>query len=71
MPVGRRHVHRRARWHLKVRYRGLMTNPQQLHTMFALSNRWMMRGRLTGRPLRERKSRRPRGQPSRLINSRV
>lgn len=34
--------------HLKVRYRGLMKNTQQLHTLFALSNLWMMRGRLMG-----------------------
>ena len=34
--------------HLKVRYRGLMKNTQQVHTLFALSNLWMMRGRLTG-----------------------
>lgn len=32
--------------HLKVRYRGLVKNTQQLHTLFALSNLWMMRGRL-------------------------
>ncbi|UWD90276.1 IS5 family transposase [Ralstonia pseudosolanacearum] len=32
--------------HLKVRYRGLMKNTQQLHTLFALSNLWMMRERL-------------------------
>jgi IS5 family transposase len=29
-----------------VRYRGLMKNTQQSHTLFALSNLWMMRGRL-------------------------
>jgi transposase, IS5 family len=29
--------------HLKVRYRGLMKNTQQLHTLFALSNLWMVR----------------------------
>ncbi|MFK0380272.1 IS5 family transposase, partial [Pandoraea sp. NPDC090278] len=32
--------------HLKVRYRGLMKNTQQLHTLFALSNLWMVRGQL-------------------------
>ena len=32
--------------HLKVRYRGLMKNTQQLHTLFALSNLWMMRRRI-------------------------
>ncbi|MFV8487114.1 transposase, partial [Ralstonia pseudosolanacearum] len=32
--------------HVKTRYRGLMKNTQQLHTLFALSNLWMMRGRL-------------------------
>jgi IS5 family transposase len=34
--------------HLKVRYRGLAKNTAQLHTLFALSNLWMVRGRLTG-----------------------
>ncbi|MEN8518033.1 IS5/IS1182 family transposase, partial [Burkholderia sp. RS02] len=29
-----------------VRYRGLMKNAQQLHTLFALSNLWMMRRRI-------------------------
>nr|CUV55206.1 protein of unknown function [Ralstonia solanacearum] len=29
-----------------MRYRGLVKNTQQLHTLFALSNLWMMRGRL-------------------------
>jgi IS5 family transposase len=29
--------------HLKVRYRGLEKNTQQLHTLFALSNLWMVR----------------------------
>ena len=38
--------------HLKVRYRGLMKNTQQLHTLFALSNLWMARGQL----LREARS---------------
>jgi IS5 family transposase len=32
--------------HVKVRYRGLMKNTQQLHTLFALSNLWMMRHQL-------------------------
>jgi IS5 family transposase len=32
--------------HLKVRYRGLMKNTQQLHTLFALSNLWMVRRRI-------------------------
>jgi transposase, IS5 family len=32
--------------YLKVRYRGLMKNTQQLHTLFALSNLWMMRHRM-------------------------
>lgn len=32
--------------HLKIRYRGLMKNTQQLHTLFALSNLWMMRRRI-------------------------
>jgi len=32
--------------HTKVRYRGLMKNTQQLHTLFALSNLWMMRHRI-------------------------
>jgi IS5 family transposase len=31
---------------LKVRYRGLMKNTQQLHTLFALSNLWMARRRI-------------------------
>ena len=29
--------------HMKVRYRGLAKNTAQLHTLFALSNLWMMR----------------------------
>jgi IS5 family transposase len=29
--------------HVKVRYRGLMKNTAQLHTLFALSNLWMVR----------------------------
>ena len=32
--------------HVKVRYRGLMKNTAQLHTLFALSNLWMVRKRL-------------------------
>ena len=32
--------------HVKVRYRGLKKNTQQLHTLFALGNLWMARGRL-------------------------
>lgn len=34
--------------HVKVRYRGLVKNTAQLHTLFALSNLWMARGRLMG-----------------------
>ena len=34
--------------HVKVRYRGLTKNTAQLHTLFALSNLWMARGRLVG-----------------------
>lgn len=29
--------------HVKVRYRGLAKNTAQLHTLFALSNLWMLR----------------------------
>jgi IS5 family transposase len=32
--------------HVKTRYKGLMKNTQQLHTLFALSNLWMVRGKL-------------------------
>ena len=32
--------------YVKVRYRGLRKNTQQLHTLFALANLWMARGRL-------------------------
>ena len=32
--------------HIKVRYRGVMKNTQQLHTLFALNNLWMMRRRI-------------------------
>jgi IS5 family transposase len=35
--------------HVKVRYRGLMKNTAQLHTLFALSNLWMARHRLLQR----------------------
>jgi IS5 family transposase len=35
--------------HVKVRYRGLMKNTQQLFTLFALSNVWMVRHRLLNR----------------------
>jgi len=35
--------------HVKVRYRGLMKNTQQLFTLFALSNLWMVRHRLMNR----------------------
>ena len=31
---------------VKVRYRGLKKNTQQLFTLFALSNLWMVRGKL-------------------------
>jgi IS5 family transposase len=34
--------------HVKVRYRGLAKNTAQLHTLFALSNLWMVRKRLPG-----------------------
>lgn len=32
--------------HVKVRYRGLAKNMAQLVTLFALSNRWMVRKRI-------------------------
>lgn len=32
--------------HVKTRYKGLMKNTQQLHTLFALSNLWMVRKRI-------------------------
>jgi len=35
--------------HVKVRYRGLLKNTQQLYTLFALSNLWMVRGALSPR----------------------
>ena len=34
--------------HVKVRYRGLAKNTAQLHTLFALSNLWMVRANLLG-----------------------
>ena len=34
--------------HVKVRYQGLAKNTAQLHTLFALSNLWMMRASLLG-----------------------
>jgi transposase, IS5 family len=34
--------------HVKVRYRGLAKNTAQLHTLFALSNLWMVRRKLDG-----------------------
>ena len=34
--------------HVKVRYRGLAKNTAQLHTLFALSNLWMVRRQLMG-----------------------
>lgn len=34
--------------HVKVRYRGLVKNTAQLHTLFALSNLWMVRRTLVG-----------------------
>ena len=34
--------------HVKVRYRGLIKNTAQLKTLFALSNLWMVRGKLMG-----------------------
>ena len=34
--------------HIKVRYRGLKKNTQQLMTLFALSNLWMVRSKLMG-----------------------
>jgi len=37
--------------HLKVRYRGLIKNTQQLHTLFALSNLWMVRRRILQQPV--------------------
>ena len=35
--------------YVKVRYRGLMKNTQQLFTLFALSNVWMVRHHLLNR----------------------
>ncbi|RDI06574.1 DDE family transposase [Comamonas sp. AG1104] len=34
--------------HVKVHYCGLAKNTAQLHTLFAFSNLWMVRGRLIG-----------------------
>lgn len=34
--------------HVRVRYRVLAKNTAQLHTLFALFNLWMARGRLMG-----------------------
>ena len=34
--------------HVKVRYRGLKKNTQQLMLLFALSNLWMVRSKLMG-----------------------
>ena len=34
--------------HVKVRYRGLAKNTAQLHSLFALSNLWMARGKFAG-----------------------
>jgi len=36
--------------HVKARYRGLAKNTAQLHTLFALSNLWMVRRTLMGAP---------------------
>ncbi|AVT08238.1 transposase, partial [Paracidovorax avenae] len=32
--------------HAKVRYRGLVKNTAQLHTLFALANLWLVRRKL-------------------------
>ena len=37
--------------YVKVRYRGLMKNTQQLHTLFALGNLWTVRHLLLQEPL--------------------
>jgi IS5 family transposase len=34
--------------HVKVRYRGLVKNTAQLHTLFALANLWLVRGKCQG-----------------------
>jgi IS5 family transposase len=34
--------------HVNVRYRGMAKNTAQLHTLFAPSNRWMVRRTLMG-----------------------
>jgi IS5 family transposase len=39
-------VIKRQLGHVKTRYRGLKKNTAQLITLFALSNLWMVRGRL-------------------------
>ena len=39
---------KRQSGHVKVRYRGLKKNTAQLHTLFALSNLWMVQRRLLG-----------------------
>jgi len=39
-------VPKRQFGYVKVRYRGLLKNTQQLITLFALSNLWMARGQL-------------------------
>ena len=36
--------------HVKVRYRGMKKNTQQLHTLFALANLWMAPCPVTGEP---------------------
>jgi transposase, IS5 family len=36
--------------HVKVRYRGLAKNTAQLHTLFALANLWLVRGKCQGAP---------------------
>ena len=49
MTVLPRHLFRvikRQFCHVKVRYRGLKRNTAQLHTLFALSNLWMLRHKL-------------------------
>lgn len=34
--------------HIKVRYRGLVKNTAQLHTLFSLANLWVVRRKLLG-----------------------
>jgi transposase, IS5 family len=48
--------------HIKTRYKGLMKNTQQLHTLFALSNLWLVRGKLMQRCRHECACCAPRGQ---------